>query len=263
MTHPAMLKPPSRGFTLIELLVVIAIIAILAAILFPVFAQAREKARQATCQSNLKQLGTATMMYVQDYDETYPNADYDSGGVRFNWYNLVDPYIKAGAPTGTGKNLRRSVFVCPSIDAAIRDPAWVAANGTPSTRALASYACNQFLMPRGRGVVPPAVPAVVSLAAVGSPASVALYGPNAGTIVDFNGRDDRYTGASIHEQGYMLVRNRHNGGANYTFADGHTKWYRAPDDYRLPSRSGVCWRSPKTGGAAYANCSAWVQDIAD
>src|ERR671934_1073768 len=61
------------GFTLIELLVVIAIIAILAAILFPVFAQAREKARQAGCLSNLKQIGTATMLYVQDYDETYPH----------------------------------------------------------------------------------------------------------------------------------------------------------------------------------------------
>ena len=61
-----------NAFTLIELLVVIAIIAILAAILFPVFAQAREKARQTTCVSNLRQLGTATQLYAQDYDETYP-----------------------------------------------------------------------------------------------------------------------------------------------------------------------------------------------
>ena len=63
-----------RGFTLIELLVVIAIIAILAAILFPVFAKAREKARQITCTSNEKQLGLAFLQYVQDYDETYPST---------------------------------------------------------------------------------------------------------------------------------------------------------------------------------------------
>src|SRR5437660_12242245 len=67
--------PPVRtGFTLIELLVVIAVIAILAAILFPVFAQARESARKATCQSNLKQIGLAFQLYLQDHDETFPNT---------------------------------------------------------------------------------------------------------------------------------------------------------------------------------------------
>src|SRR3954470_2379983 len=68
----------NQGFTLIELLVVIAIIAILAAILFPVFAQAREKARQTSCTSNLKQLGTGLMMYAQDYDEMMPRANQDA-----------------------------------------------------------------------------------------------------------------------------------------------------------------------------------------
>jgi len=89
-----MFSPKRRpAFTLIELLVVIAIIAILAAILFPVFAQAREKARQATCVSNLKQLGTAALMYAQDYDEQWPMLE--SGGTsRYTTANLLDPYIK-------------------------------------------------------------------------------------------------------------------------------------------------------------------------
>src|SRR5689334_2904246 len=83
------------AFTLIELLVVIAIIAILAAILFPVFAQAREKARAISCLSNLKQAGLAYAMYVQDYDETTPlqrSADTASG--RPYWYVLIQPYVK-------------------------------------------------------------------------------------------------------------------------------------------------------------------------
>jgi prepilin-type N-terminal cleavage/methylation domain-containing protein len=75
----------SRGFTLIELLVVIAIIAILAAILFPVFAQAREKARQASCLSNAKQMSTAVMMYAQDYDETFP-LYFQPQANGDNWY---------------------------------------------------------------------------------------------------------------------------------------------------------------------------------
>src|SRR5687768_9352001 len=84
--------PKSRGFTLIELLVVIAIIAILAAILFPVFAQAREKARMTSCLSNMKQLGTGLMMYVQDYDQTYPRIRFR--GTDYVWRNAVMPYVK-------------------------------------------------------------------------------------------------------------------------------------------------------------------------
>ena len=111
------------AFTLIELLVVIAIIAILAAILFPVFAQAREKARQASCASNLKQIDTGFLMYIQDYDENYPpwtaNAcgTYPGGAfdIHYTYNNLVAPYIKNGVDVNTG-NLGQ-VWACPSTKA--------------------------------------------------------------------------------------------------------------------------------------------------
>jgi prepilin-type N-terminal cleavage/methylation domain-containing protein len=98
----------ASGFTLIELLVVIAIIAILAAILFPVFAQAREKARQANCLSNCKQMGTAAMMYVQDYDETYPNAARTTiwyPGPKGTWDNLPNKALGNVAIGNVGNQL--------------------------------------------------------------------------------------------------------------------------------------------------------------
>src|SRR6185312_8425918 len=84
-----------KGFTLIELLVTIAIIAVLAAILFPVFARARENARRASCMSNLKQMGLGIMQYVQDYDETYPFGFYSVPGGTMYWPMLIYPYVKS------------------------------------------------------------------------------------------------------------------------------------------------------------------------
>ena len=93
------MKKSSRGFTLIELLVVIAIIAILAAILFPVFARARENARRASCQSNLKQIGLGILQYVQDYDEHYPMyrmMGSTGSAVRpYGWADAIQPYVKS------------------------------------------------------------------------------------------------------------------------------------------------------------------------
>jgi prepilin-type N-terminal cleavage/methylation domain-containing protein len=98
-----------RGFTLIELLVVIAIIAILAAILFPVFARARESARRSGCQSNMKQVTTAMLMYAQDYDETFPFQDGDpcdyAKSKKACWINATMPYVK-----------NKQVWYCPSAD---------------------------------------------------------------------------------------------------------------------------------------------------
>lgn len=255
-----------RGFTLIELLVVIAIIAILAAILFPVFAQARAKARQTMCLSNQRSLGTAFMMYVQDYDETFPPTDYNAGGQRWTWFQLVDPYIKGGlSGSGLNKNQRKSIFVCPDIDAGLADPTWISRSGgvPPGRRAVLSYGTNVYLMPRGRGLTPPRVPAVMSLAAIGTPTSLVMLGPNLGTLPDINGRDDgSYSRRSIHEQGYILARMRHSGGANFTFADGHAKWFKAPEDYRVQNLSGVCWQSPLRN-SRYRNCTAWFRNVGD
>src|SRR5262249_42833296 len=91
------------GFTLIELLVVIAIIAILAAILFPVFAQAREKARQASCSSNCRQIGLAVMMYAEDNDQSYPLYVHAPKHDQW-WYDTIQPYAKD-----------KRIFTCPSV----------------------------------------------------------------------------------------------------------------------------------------------------
>lgn len=89
IAHP----PRSRGFTLIEILVVVAVIALLAAILFPVFARARENARRAACQSNMKQLGLGLLQYTQDHDERLPPLR--SNSLRDYPLMLIQPYVKA------------------------------------------------------------------------------------------------------------------------------------------------------------------------
>ena len=242
-----MLRNPGsrRGFTLIELLVVIAIIAILAAILFPVFAQARAKARQAQCLSNQKQLGVAFMAYVQDYDETFPMANYRITGAPDNtpWQHVIDPYVKANFPqiVSQAANKQISVYACPD---------WrKTGDGSVPARPSSSYGVNQNLMPSL--VTNPAL-RVHSLAEINAPASLVLLAPHKGNCVLTTGKDDVFPADTSNcNRGYMLARLRHAEGANYLFVDGHAKWFKAPTPYHSQSRSGVVWRksvNPNAGG---------------
>ncbi|NLO06682.1 MAG: DUF1559 domain-containing protein [candidate division WS1 bacterium] len=180
-----------RGFTLTELLVVIAIIAILAAILFPVFARAREKARQASCLSNVKQLGLAAMMYAQDYDETLPPAITGNVAGLVTTYELLVPYAK-----------NRQLERCPSDpEGAIDFSTWGLGRY--------SYAWNKELFSYRLPAHipgPPAVP-VVCLAQVPYPSETTTFADG------------------LLEGQIVLTAHRHNEGANVAFLDGHAKWH--------------------------------------
>lgn len=208
-----------KGFTLIELLVVIAIIAILAAILFPVFAKAREKARQASCQSNLKQLAQACMMYVDDYDERNLNLHFgsfggvdftvpdDSGTTALSWRSMIEPYTK-----------NWNLHVCPSgtsiINPASRDP-----NGNWHPALRGNYGWNMTRFGDGR-------PDNRSMADFPVPAETIMLGEVAcgRTCVEGGccGDTNNYNPNEIYE----MWHKRHNDGGNFAFYDGHVKWLK-------------------------------------
>lgn len=222
----------TAAFTLIELLVVIAIIAILSAIIFPVFAQAREKARQSACQSNLKQLGLAAAQYAQDYDETLPINPYRLVSSDVNstvtWDIMLGPYIKAGiAKTGTetqGTNPDGSYtaaafangspfFHCPS-DSIVR-------GGTGAGWKPRSYSWNTG--PSGDTAVAQGIP----LAQVPAVTAVILIAenPKSNNITNFN------SFWNVGDPGVQVStvpggRPIHGGGWNYLFVDGHVKWHK-------------------------------------
>jgi prepilin-type N-terminal cleavage/methylation domain-containing protein/prepilin-type processing-associated H-X9-DG protein len=196
--------PFARGFTLIELLVVIAIIAILAAILFPVFAQAREKARQTACLSQCKQWGIASEMYKQDYDGTIvawsSKAVNDKGKlVDIYWSEMLQPYMK-----------NRNIGVCPS------DP-----DPNDRNRDFLSYCFNRN----------------VQFGINNTPASDGQVRYPATTIALQEWQSPGYTGCDwVGPQSFYknyelkpLEKNgdrRHNSGSNYVFFDGHAAWSR-------------------------------------
>ena len=210
------------GFTLIELLVVIAIIAVLAAILFPVFAQAREKARQTSCASNERQLSLGVLMYIEDNDETLPPTAVTpaGGGADILWPDMVSAYIN-------NKAVRR----CPS-DAADTDN---------------SYGLNEIAF---SDLTDPDPPPVSTLARFDTPTETVMLG-EVGTGDDFttprlNAYKLTAPDDDLNDPADARPAARHFQRANVTFMDGHTKplrleqFYRdqtPPDRYFLPSLS--------------------------
>ncbi len=198
-----------HGFTLIELLVVIAIIAILAAILFPVFARAREKARQTACLSNCKQMGLAVMMYCSDYDEMYPARQrplpqpfiYNGYSHRaILWYMAIEPYHK---------NVQ--VFNCPSTEVTWRG------QYTGDTR----YGINTIIGGNNTAY---------SMAQIEYPAETIIIGESDWThsTADYGWSNSWMLHYYPHVS--RFIPQRHNGGANIILCDGHAKWYNIPLD---------------------------------
>jgi prepilin-type N-terminal cleavage/methylation domain-containing protein/prepilin-type processing-associated H-X9-DG protein len=208
-----------RAITLIELLVVIAIIAILAAILFPVFARARENARRASCQSQLKQIGLGLVQYTQDYDERFPSWQMGNTGTIRSWVEVIQPYVKS-----------TQVFICPS------EPANKVGtiDGYKTT-----YSANFFT--DGCGVH-------------GTTTGIGVFGDDASVGVHISDIQNAATTISVEEMGTpddiinpscpwssSRLFNGHLATANYLFVDGHVKTLR-PFDTVPPKSSVNMWR---------------------
>ena len=218
------------GFTLIELLIVIAIIAIIAAMTFPVFAQVREKARQTTCLSNVRQLGVALTMYAQDNDETFPFAfSVETGNY---WHVLTEPYVKQKAISGG------SVYTCPDSD--VRDISY-----STNPQVIGLYGAHTLYANFFQSVVP--------LSQIETPGSIVLLGDGQtaqGTGGAFSGvtrsavefayphpaLQHDHTGDASWCVAWVVpatdacnnkqVAWRHQNGANFAFCDGHTTFAR-------------------------------------
>ena len=213
------------GFTLIELLVVIAILAILAAILFPVFAQSRAKARQTTCASNMRQMGLSTVLYLQDYDERLPLAASLTATGFLNWHHFLDPYVK-----------NKQIWVCPSTDLPIRNI---------YGDLVCHYGFNSFYL--NEGVNPANTFSLHNASGV----SIAIVQETARTVLLTDTRGIAGRQPENHLSTYVLPPSqpdadfwgrpeaRHSEGVTVGLLDSHVKWFRPPAFYtgQTPSDS--------------------------
>jgi prepilin-type N-terminal cleavage/methylation domain-containing protein/prepilin-type processing-associated H-X9-DG protein len=201
-----------RGFTLIELLVVIAIIAILAAILFPVFARARENARRASCQNNLKQLAIGWQMYAQDHDGRLPFYQYGSSTTS-SVMGKVYPYVKS-----------KQVYICPSSRLPDTQKYDVINNYGTEYGLPAIYAPAQAAIVNDNTTDQKNIP---NMDAVPEPAITCLMAETINTADGKTGYD-RFSGGALSYAGWggLPVFDRHFGGSNYAYMDGHVKWLK-------------------------------------
>ena len=219
------------GFTLIELLVVIAIIAILAAILFPVFAKAREAARAASCKSNLKQIGTGWMMYVQDYDERTPfntwanDPQCNAAGRRAVVFHRIQPYVK-----------NRNVMICPSDGAPFGGND--CADGVDVGVTMSYAMDNNNIIDNGSKISALEYPAQTYLVFDAG----RYFGTPESNIDSFGWSSDGNNNADFIA--------RHNNMVNAAFADGHVKALKCADMF-------PCERGEWVGKATASSRGCW------
>ena len=232
MNSPSIKIPRRTGFTLIELLVVIGIVAILVALLFPVFAKVRGKARQSVCLSNMKQLTLGFFQYTGDYDECFPNVtsgingDYKGPGSPIGWVTYTGTQTPALVFDVTQGSLysyvkNKQVYVCSEDPAGQRTGNSFATNGCLNLPSTGTSSPQTAGVRRGK-----------SLAAFAGGSTIMLLGEE-------DADDTNYLTGST-DDGYLLhgtaatpgnaLSHRHTGGSNFAYMDGHARWVAFPND---------------------------------